>query len=199
MPLSLSRAELVAWANESVAFAGIDLDRVSTVFLAQAFSIQINGHFSVFDLTQPIKALEGLAKSDATDAERVFERKPLRGLYKKHFTSPRFLVKNISNFLKSKDGNAHFERIWNEAVQASGSDTIDETLTKYVAHHMTFDPIQIKTASRSMTGEWVVFHKYQGDNYYLTLAAHDEGDEAIYKRVLLACEFDSLPFRIGDA
>lgn len=199
MPTSLSREGLVAWANESVAFYGIDIDRVSTIFLAQSFLMQVNQVFSTFDLTQPIKVLEGLATPDGTGTEETFKHKPLQGLYKKHFTSPRFLVKNLSNFAHSKLGRKHFQKLWNEALQASSNGIIDENFTKYIAHHMTIDPIQIKSESQSMTGEWVVFHKYEGKNYYLTLAVHDEGDQTIYERVVLACEFDHLPFHLSDA
>ena len=199
MPRSLSREELIAWANESVAFYGIDIDRISTVFLAQSFSMQVNHVFSTFDLTQPIKVLEGLTPHDGTGIEQTFKHKPLLGLYKKHFSSPRFLVKNLANFAHSKLGREHFQKIWDEAVQASSTGIIDEQFTKYIAHHMTVDPIQMKSESQSVTGEWLVFHKHEGKNYYLTLAAHDEGDQTIYERALLACDFDNLPFRIGDA
>ena len=36
-----------------------------------------------------------------------------------------------------------------------------------------------------MSGEWIVFQKYNEKNYYLTLAAHDEGDENIFKREMM--------------
>ena len=199
MTTSLSRDELIAWANESVAFYGIDISRVSTVFLAQALAMQVNRVIDVFDLTQPIKVLEGLANSDGTGPAEIFRREPLKGLYKKHFTSPRFLVKNLLNFAQSEFGAGHLQKVWNEAAEANETGAIDEAFTRYVAHHMTLDPVQLKSEAGRMTGEWVVFHKHDGNNYYLTLAAHDEGDERIYERVLLACEFDHFPSPSRDA
>ena len=122
MPTSLSREELVAWANESIAFYGIDISRISTVFLAQSFSMQINRVFSTFDLTHPIKVLEGVTTSDGTGAEETFKHKPLQGLYKKHFTSPRFLVKNLSNFAHSRLGRKHFpESVTSPSADAAKS------------------------------------------------------------------------------
>lgn len=47
-----------------------------------------------------------------------------------------------------------------------------------------------------MTGEWFVFHKHEGKNYYLTFGLHGETNDEIYKRIVLACEFDSLPFKL---
>ena len=199
MPTSLSREKLIAWAEATVAFYGIDLDRISTVFLAQAFAVQSNGIFSAFDLTHPIKVLEGLTLADGTGPEEAFNRNTLRGLYKKHFSSPRFLAKNLANFANSKQGRKHVRKIWDEAAQASGTGIIDELFTKYLAHHMIIDPIEIKSQSNRMTGEWVVFHKHDGKNYYLTLAAHDEGDQNIHDRIVLAFEFDQFPFSYRDA
>lgn len=196
MTISLSREELINWASESVAFFGLDLSRISTVLLAQSYSYEINRVFDTFDLTHPIKVLEGLSSSDSTGRAERFNHPPLTGLYKKHFTSPRFLVKNQLNFLRSKQGEHHFNNVWDEAAKISGSHYIDNTFTKYLTHHMVHDPIAIKSASKKMTGEWVVFHKLDGVNYYLTIAFHGETNDKIYKRVALACEFDDLPFRL---
>ena len=61
---------------------------------------------------------------------------------------------------------------------------------------MVIDPIEIKSISNEITGEWVVFHKHEGANYYLTFALHTETNDEIHKRVVIACEFDNLPFRV---
>ena len=45
-----------------------------------------------------------------------------------------------------------------------------------------------------LTGEWLIYKKYQGKNYYMCLAKHDEGDENIYKNRIRPCliEFPEL-------
>lgn len=199
MATSLSREELIMWANESVAFYGIDLTRVSTVLLAQSFAMKINRVINIFDLTQPIKVLEGLSSFDGTGPEEIFKRAPLTGLYKKHFTSPRFLVKNLSNFSQSEFGKKHFQRKWEEAARENESGVFDEAFARHIAHHMTLDPVRIKSEAGRMTGEWLVFHKHEGKNYYLTFGAHDEDKEKIHERILLACEFDNFPCPQRDA
>lgn len=194
--MSLSREKLISWASGSVAFFGLDLSRLSTVLLAQSYSSEINRVFDIFNLTHPIKVLEGLTTSDGTRAAEQFKHPPLTGLYKKHFTSPRFLARNLLNFLRSKEGGRHFNSVWREAVKISGAEYIDETFTRHLTHHMVTDPIAIKSASSRMTGEWVVFHKHDGVNYYLTIAIHGETNDQIHKRVVFACEFDNLPFKL---
>jgi hypothetical protein len=39
-----------------------------------------------------------------------------------------------------------------------------------------------------LTGEWIVFAKANGRNIYLTLAGHDESNEAVLSRCSLAPE-----------
>lgn len=190
----MSREELVAWANQSVAFCGLDLTRVSTVLLAQIYVSEINRVFDAKDLVHPIKVMEGLTSSDSTRPPDQFLHPPLTGLYKKHFISPRFIVENLFNFLRSKEGGRHFNAVWEEASKVSGSELINETFTKYLSHRMVIDPIGIKSSSNRLTGEWVVFHKHHGVNYYLTIAFHGETNEQIHKKVVLACKFDDLPF-----
>lgn len=192
----MSRKELVAWAETSGAFCGLNLSRISTVLLVQAYTFEINRIFDTFDLTQPIKVLEGISASNGTPPEGLFRHAPLTGLYKKHFTSTRFLSKNLLNFLRSKEGGLHFNNAWNKAVQVSGSQYVDEIFANYLSHYMVVGSIEIKNASNEMTGEWVVFHKHEGANYYLTFAFHTEANNNIYKRVVTACEFDKLPFSL---
>lgn len=196
MVVSFFREELLVWASDSAAFYGIELSRLSTVLLTQAHSLSINRVFSTLDLTAPIKALEGLRSSCTTGPEDQFKHAPLTGLYKKHFTSPRFIPTNLSNFLASKDGARHFNKVWDKAAQVSGTQDIDETFIKYLTHNMVLSPIEIKSSSKRTTGEWVVFHKHEGKNYYLTFGSHSETNDDIYKRIVLACEFDRLPFKL---
>lgn len=192
--LSLNRQDLIPWATDALAFHGIDLNRVSTVFLAQAFLFEKFRRFCIFDLTNPIKVMEGLAELNDTPIEDQFKYLPLTGLYKKHFSSPRFLPKNLGNYLQSKEGKAHFDKVFKEASEINKSGYVDEEFAAYIAHHMTIDSFSIKSASNRMTGEWIVFHKHEGQNYYLTVASHKERNECIYERVLLACDLDKFPF-----
>lgn len=191
---SPSREELIAWAADSAAFYGLDLSRISTGLLGQAHSFAINRTFSTFDLTKPIKVLEELPSSGATVKEYQYDHAPLTGLYKRHFTSPRFLLKNLDNFRRSKEGRRHFEAVAARAVQESGSD--NDAFIKYLSYHMVVEPFQIKSSSNRMTGEWLVYHKHEGRNYYLTFAFHGETNPEIYKKIVRSCEFDSFPFKL---
>ena len=196
MPTHPSRKALVDWASNSVAFYGIDIARISTVFLSQALSLQVNRVFNTSNLTQPIKVLEGLIDSSTTGPAEPFKHQPLKGLYKKHFNSPRFLPTNISTFSKSKLGKRHFQGLWDEAMQASKTGIDYEELAKCAYHHMVFASLKIKMESQSMTGEWIIFDEHEGKKYYLTLASHCEDDTAIYDRAVLASKIDGFPLAL---
>lgn len=132
---------------------------------------------------------------DGTPPAEQFKREPLMGLYKKHFTSARFLAKNLHNFQISKFGDQYFQKAFEEA-RSHSSGYVDDAFTGYLAHQMTFPPIEMRVRENRLTGEWVVFHQHEGNNYYLTLASHEEADEAIHQRAVLACDFDRLPFKV---
>jgi hypothetical protein len=50
-----------------------------------------------------------------------------------------------------------------------------------------------RDSSQRLTGEWIVFAKHNGQNYYLCLARHNEGDELIFSRIKQIC-FREFPF-----
>jgi hypothetical protein len=192
---SLSRQELLNWASESLAFHQLDLSRISTVYLAQVCVLESHRIFDSFDLTHPIKVLEGLTNLDGTPPAEKFKREPLIGLYKKHFTTARFLLRNLYNFQISDFGNQYFQGAFEEASRRS-SGYVDDAFTGYLVDQMTFPPIEMRFRTNRLTGEWAVFHRHEGRNYYLTLASHDEANEAIHERAVLACDFDKFPFKV---
>jgi hypothetical protein len=81
-----------------------------------------------------------------------------------------------------------------EAFARNESGYVDDKFISYIAHESTIEAFQKRAKKKRVSGEWIVFQEHNGKNYYLTLAAHDEGDENIYSRVCDAydLEFDFL-------
>jgi hypothetical protein len=50
-----------------------------------------------------------------------------------------------------------------------------------------------RSENQALTGEWIIFAKHQGENYYLTLGTHDEGDGEAFARIAAQC-FAEYPF-----
>lgn len=191
--VSISREELRRYAESNLAFHGLGLDRISSIFIAQIYRLERNRVLNTFEILDEVKHLEGLKRSTSTGKERPFNGPVLKGLHKKHFTDARFVLKNIGIHLGYENGKtAHLDRIIRQAFERNTSGYVDDDFINYVAHHTTVGAYE-ERARKSLTGEWIVFKKRQGKNYYLTLAAHDEGDESIRHRVEIAYEFD-FPF-----
>ena len=188
--VALTRNDLLQWAESSVAFYGLAMERVGTVVLAQLHAMQVTRTLPVFAVTDEIKALEGRQVRSHTVAEARFNHPPLVGLYKKHFTAPSFLAKNLWNFAKSKDGRKHFQETWKSLAAESKSGLLDDAFIGCLVDEMTVGAYQAKSASNALTGEWIVFAKRAEGNCYLTLASHCETNDDIYKRVVLCAEFD---------
>ena len=112
---------------------------------------------------------------------------------KKHFTNPRYLLKNINNYFgisETKTGNDRLDNLINLVFSNNKSGYVDKNFIDSLSYNMTFGALKEKANKKEITGEWIVFQKYHKKNYYLTLAAHREGDENIFQRVNMVYDMD---------
>lgn len=124
---------------------------------------------------------------------------PLTGLWHKHWFQAAFLPKNLleetqkyGDMLIYKHLNTKFGR----------DQWIDRPITQDVVgslvHATVFGAISHRSGSAGrkesrLTGEWIVFAKAGRRNIYLTLAGHDETNDAVLSRCLPAAkEFPEL-------
>jgi hypothetical protein len=175
-----------------VAFYGLDVGRLGTVLLAQLHFVQASRTLSVFAVTDEIKALEARQIRSHTVAESPFDYPPLVGLYKTHFTSPQFLAKNLANFARSKAGRKHFESVWASAAAECEDDSVNDAFIAQLVYGITVGAYEARSGSKALTGEWIVFKKCSGGNYYFTLAGHSETNDDIYERAALCAKLDGI-------
>ena len=101
-----------------------------------------------------------------------------------------FILKNIGNHMGyGQKKTPRLDKIIKEAFERNTSGYADDEFINYIAHHTTIGAYEERT-KKTLTGEWIVFQKHNEQNYYLTLAAHNEGDQNIYSRVKDVYEFD---------
>jgi hypothetical protein len=48
-----------------------------------------------------------------------------------------------------------------------------------------------------LTGQWIVFAKHEGRNYYLAVASHKENYQELYDRIVESCK-EEFPFLFGS-
>ena len=64
-----------------------------------------------------------------------------------------------------------------------------------LVRRVTNEPLEMRDAAKKLTGEWIVFLKHGGKNYYLCVNTHNAGDQVIYDRIMTHCvrDFPDLP------
>ncbi|CDT62616.1 hypothetical protein VCR15J2_470051 [Vibrio coralliirubri] len=127
-------------------------------------------------------------KNDAgIKAPTPFKHSLLKGLHHIHFTSSRYIAQNIKIGL----GKNGLKNIINCALD-------DETKSinqqaKQISDQVVTGTLDRRKAKCKMTGEWVIYAKYNDELYYLCLARHNDTDQFIRNRIVQHC-FEEFPF-----
>lgn len=137
-----------------------------------------------------IKSLEGLAPSQQTKPAAEFKGSVLKGLWHKHFlpTLPSAFAHNIINHL-GKNGLA---KLVEDVFDPAKSNIVTREMIDELAHRVVEESIMDRGAADKLTGEWIIFAKESGKNYYLCISPHAGGDENIANHVKV-CSHD-FPF-----
>jgi hypothetical protein len=157
-------------------------------------------HDEVFGI-DPIEVLEAVKEVEAgeitlhTKRATQFTREPLKGLWHKHYFSARFLPHNILLGL----GNNGLRKIVTEELDATKSPVVTEEMLRAVAERVTREPLDARHEAGKITGEWIVFARHEGRNYYLCLATHSTGDDVVFDNIQKGCarEFPDLPLGLS--
>ncbi len=121
--------------------------------------------------------IQGIKKSTK------FRKKPLKGLWHKHYYSARFIGHNLSNEM----ANGKLEKIVNDVFNPHMGKPATKEMFEDMAKRIVMGSLDERRDNEKMTGEWMVFAKHQDDNYYLCMATHDNGDDAIRNKIDLIC------------
>ncbi|MGT3832139.1 hypothetical protein [Vibrio cholerae] len=120
-------------------------------------------------------------------APTPFKHPLLKGLHHIHFTSSRYIPQNIKIGL----GKNGLRNIINSVMDDVAKSP--EQQAKEIADKVVTGTLDKRQARNKMTGEWVVYAKYNDELYYLCLAQHDDGDQFIRDRIEQYC-IDEFPF-----
>jgi hypothetical protein len=133
----------------------------------------------VFCIYDEIGVLEGapMTRSRLTKPASMFTHPILRGLWHKHYTTPAFIGRNLTN---------HWTQLRLKALIAdveADDDVVADLKGNLFIYRLIMDGHRERHEAERMTGEWIIFAKCKGGNAYLTLANHNEADEEIRDRV----------------
>ncbi len=133
----------------------------------------------IFPILNEIGGLEGAPQSYPTRTKKHarLTGKLLGGLWHKHYSQARYIPQNVQNHWGNRG------RLFAFIKSVMNDDSIPyEKKGMRIAHGFVIDAYKQRGDAKQMTGEWIVFAKHKGINYYLTLGKHGD-DEAICQRV----------------
>jgi hypothetical protein len=182
-----SKEQLIEY-KEWVGFERFENAIFSDLFITQLWIMDRMRRIPSCYVMDEVKYLEGKGKKTSTKPATMFTKPPLQGLWHKHFFTSYFLVKNLCNYLGVEQGHQkNLKRIIDEAFRTSKSNYFTEEMSAQIAHRVSVEAFQERAGADRLTGEWIIFGKNNGNNYYLSVASHDEGDDVIFNRIKSNC------------
>ncbi|RZI43712.1 hypothetical protein EGT07_08055 [Herbaspirillum sp. HC18] len=157
--------------------------RYSSLFLVDLYHHTVELGVNPFKVMDEIRALEDASHKSRTKPATQFERTPLlRGLWHKHYmgTGVPSLAKNILNGL-GKHGMKELA-----AAELADREITEEAIARFT-HRLVQGTFELRCEEGKLTGEWIIFAKHNGGNFYLCLGGHTWGDEYIATRIQELC------------
>lgn len=175
--------------SDAIGLSAATSGRHSRLFLAELFfRATIFGDINPFMVLDEIRYLEGRGNATGTKGPSMFKRSVLSGLWHKHHLQIGIssMAQNLENAMRTH-GIPVLETMLKEA-EASGE---ERYLTEMDIRKITDDAVNGNYKRRSdsgrLTGEWIVYAKYNDENYYLCLATHKTGDDRIRQKIEGVC------------
>lgn len=182
-PHHVTSAQLKAFAS------AFELDRIapgrySSLFVLNLFLLGEVNRIDPVHVIVEMKALEGKGPS-FTKPETEFRGQHLRGLWHKHFLPP--LPSAIAHNILNQLGKNGLRNIADEVFgphmgEICTKEMLDEFTTKAVTGSLSQ-----RSDDNRLTGEWIVFAKEGGQNYYLGVWSHTQEDEQIVSSLKAGC------------
>lgn len=153
--------------------------RVSELFLLDLYICELEFGVSPLNIIEEIISLETGNSNGFTKAPSKFNRKPLKGLWHKHYFSAHFTTENI----KIKRGrNGISDLIEQLARSMKQGKSKDDAMSEFM-HDLFEKPLEERSEEKKITGEWIIYAKYNHKNYYLCLSTHQAEDQFIFDRI----------------
>lgn len=187
-PQVITNKELEEYAK-MVGLQAIASERYSWLFAIDLLLFERVNGIDPHMIVDEIKTLEGVRPGGGTKLATQFERKPLKGLWHKHFFSAHFVAYNIVNEIAGKK----LKCLVDEIFDSNKSLVVTREMSNVLAHRACVGPLENRDGDGRLTGEWIVFAKHDGNNYYLCLSTHKTGDQQIYDRIKSVC-YPQFPF-----
>jgi hypothetical protein len=148
-------------------------DRVSLAFAVRLFEMR-RGLREQGLVIDELDVLEGLRPHSRTKAAEKFRHPPLHSFWHKHFSAPRHVIPNIGiRWNISGKKQKALDAMMSAVATEHGTDP--DVWPRMLVHRFVLDGYADRAANQRLTGDWIIFGKHDGKNYYLDLATLEEG------------------------
>ena len=135
------------------------------------FAINLDRVEDPFSIISEVDYLEGIRHTTKTKPEAPF-KPPLYPFWHKHFSTARHIPKNLAvRWALDKGGNADLENILQSITESHGDQ--EHVWQNYLVDALITNGYK-ERAARGLTGDWIIYGKHDGQNYYIGLATHEE-------------------------
>jgi hypothetical protein len=193
----INNQELLDFKDSNLGLHRVDTSRISTLLLSQLAHFQKYRTFNTFSITDVIQSLEGLGMRGCAREADQFKHEPLKGLWKAHFSDPHFLIQNIVNHWGlNRENSPKFLDLCEKVAAEELHNPSQHGWPGRLAHELVVSGYQERAQQKKLTGEWLIFGKWQSKNYYLTTAGHsasETNDQEIFTTIKEYCSFE-FPF-----
>ena len=153
------------------------------------------GREDFFPILDELDFLEGRKQHTRTKAEEKFRKPPLDLFFHKHFFSAHHLPRNIGvrwGIDDGRSGNRALDSMIERVASECGDDP-DEWQAR-LAHEFVMEAFNQRAQQQRLTGDWIIFSKYNGENYYLAVVDHGvrgrDDDQDLYDWLRMSCEWE---------
>lgn len=188
--------------SKPVGLDAIAPGRISKLLVSQLQDQLLNNGLNPACVIHEISALEaGTASAFKPPIQNKFP--PLKGLWHKHYAEPglRSLALNVRNAIR-KHGLPYFDQKVRESQISGELQYMTARDIPALVNDAISGNLMRQAAQSARTGEWLIFSKYQGKNYYLSLGTHDKTTHVSIRRDIesVCClEFDFLARLLAKA
>ena len=164
--------------------------RFSWLFIIGLVELKLKNSF-IFAIINEIEYLENLELSKSiTKSPSLFDHKPLKGLWHKHYHLGDFKnikIMYLDRIVKGKKwGQIKQECRALEKKKKKGDSNLKLVFNVLKKH--TIDHYGLEMEKSALTGEWIIYHEYRGKKYYLALCDHDVNEKIIANEIKVYCK-----------
>lgn len=180
-------SELLSFA-EAIGLESVVAGRYSFLLLLELFGAARSGMLNPAKVVSQIRVLEGVEAARGLKAATLFKYPPLQGLWHQHYLEDGLpsMARNIQKGV-NKFGLPWFEQKIADAKASGEEKYVREADVALIAHDAVVSNWQRLINNEVLTGEWLIFAKHEGRNYYLCLGKHNSGDDLLRSRIDAVC------------